>query len=110
MSVLPGPPQLSQSFTPPAVVDVIVGETVHTQIELYGFPEPTTLLLQTMKDTTNLTSSRRHVVNYTGKSPPFGLVRVTFSDSVMLDVANYSLTISNGVRDLVYSFFLNGGE
>ena len=50
MSVLPGPHQLSQSFTPPAVVDVIVGETVHTQIELYGFPEPTTLFLQRMAD------------------------------------------------------------
>ena len=110
MSVLPGPHQLSQSFTPPAVVDVIVGEIAHTQIELYGFPEPTTLFLQRMTDTTNLTSSRRHVVSYTGKSPSFGLVRVTFSDTVMLDVANYSLTISNGVRDLVYSFFLNGGE
>ena len=85
-------------------------ELVHTQKELYGFPEPTTLLLQRMTDTTNLTSSRRHVVSYTEKSPPFGLVRVTFSDTVMLNVANDSLTISNGVRDLVYSFFLNGGE
>ncbi|KAK3803254.1 hypothetical protein RRG08_049638 [Elysia crispata] len=106
-TVILRPPQLSQSFTPPAVVDVIVGVSVHTQIEFYGFPEPTALLLQRM-NTTNLTSSRRHVVSYAGKSPPFGLVRVTFSDTVMLDVANYSLTISNGVGDLVYSFFLNG--
>ncbi|KAK3739576.1 hypothetical protein RRG08_054988, partial [Elysia crispata] len=89
-------------------VDAVVGETTKFGIEIYGFPEPSTLTLQKTDDDTNLMSSRRHSVEYTAGVSPFGVVNVTISDVVESDYTNYTLTVENGVGNaLVHTFYLN---
>ena len=105
-----GPQQLSPLFNSKPQVDAVVGETTKFGIEIYGFPEPSTLTLQKTDDDTNLMSSRRHLVEYTAGVSPFGVVNVTISDVVESDYTNYTLTVENGVGNaLVHTFYLNEG-
>ena len=92
-------------------VDAVIRETAKFGIEIYGFPEPSTLTLQRTDDGTDLMSSPRHSVQYTAGVAPFGVVNVTISDLVQADYTNYTLTVDNGVGNaLNYTFYLNEGE
>ena len=106
-----GPQQLSPLFNSKPQVDAINGETAKFGIEIYGFPQPSTLTLQKTDDDTDLTSSPRHSVQYTAGVAPFGVVNVTISDVVEADFTIYTLTVDNGVGNaLIYPFYLNEGE
>ncbi|KAK3770529.1 hypothetical protein RRG08_047598 [Elysia crispata] len=103
-----GPQQLSPLFNSKPQEDAVVVETAKSGIEIYGFPEPSTLTLQRTDDGTDLMSSRRHSVQYTAGVSPFGVVNVTISDVVESDYTNYTLTVENGVGNaLVHTFYLN---
>ena len=111
MSSLSGPQQLSPLFNSKPQVHAVIGEMAHFVIEIYGFPEPSTLTLRNLKDDTNLTPSPRHSVKYTAGVSPFGVVNVTISDVVEADFTFYNLTVDNGVGNaLVYTFYMNQGE
>ncbi|KAK3730450.1 hypothetical protein RRG08_057506, partial [Elysia crispata] len=102
------PQQLSPLFNSKPQVDAVIRETAKFGIEIYGFPEPSTLTLQKTDDDTDLTSSPRHSVQYTAGVAPFGVVNVTISDVVEADYTNYTLTVDNGVGNaLNYTFYLN---
>ena len=95
---------------PKPQVDAVLGDTVKFGIEIYGFPEPSTLTLERTDDEINLISSPRHSVEYTVGVAPFGVVNVTISDVVDADYTNYILTVDNGVGNgLIYTFYLNEG-
>ena len=93
-------------------VDTVTGENAKFDIQIYGFPEPSTLTLQKTEDVTNLTYSPRHTLKYTAGVAPFGVVNVTISsDVVEADYTNYTLTVDNGVGSaLIYTVYLNKGE
>ena len=92
-------------------VDAVIRETAKFGIEIYGFPEPTTLTLQRTNDDSVLTRSPGYSVDYTAGVAPFGVVNVTISDLVQADYTNYTLTVDNGVGNaLNYTFYLNEGE
>ncbi|KAK3780687.1 hypothetical protein RRG08_015475 [Elysia crispata] len=96
---------------PKPQVDAVLGDTVKFGIEIYGFPEPSTLTLERTDDEINLISSPRHSVEYTVGVAPFGVVNVTISDVVDADYTNYILTVDNGVGNgLIYTFYLNEGS
>ncbi|KAK3783492.1 hypothetical protein RRG08_057509 [Elysia crispata] len=100
--------QLSPLFNSKLQVDAVNGETAKFGIEIYGFPQPSTLTLQKTDDDTNLASSSRHSVEYTAGVSSFGVVNVTISDVVEADYTNYTLTVDNGVGNaLIYTFYLN---
>ncbi|KAK3726419.1 hypothetical protein RRG08_006204 [Elysia crispata] len=102
------PQQLSSLFNSKPQVDAAIRETAKLGIEIYGFPEPSTLTLQKTDDDTDLMSSPRHSVQYTAGVAPFGVVNVTISDVVEADYTNYTLTVDNGVGNaLNYTFYLN---
>ncbi|KAK3721882.1 hypothetical protein RRG08_057485 [Elysia crispata] len=102
------PQQLSPLFNSKPQVDAVIRETAKFGIEIYGFPEPSTLTLQKTDDDTDLMSSPRHSVQYTAGVAPFGVVNVTLSDVVEADYTNYTLTVDNGVGNaLNYTFYLN---
>ena len=106
-----GPQQFSPTFDLTHAVDVATGENAHVGIEIYGFPEPKTLILLRMLDSKDLTSSVRHSVRYTASEAPFGFVNVTFSDLLDTDLTNYTLIVDNGEgAALTYTFYLNEGE
>ncbi|KAK3768075.1 hypothetical protein RRG08_058202, partial [Elysia crispata] len=105
------PQQLSPLFNSKPQVDAVIRETVKFGIEIYGFPQPSTLTLQRTDNATNLTPSPRHSVKYTASVPPFGVVNVTISDVVEADFTIYTLTVDNGVGNaLIYPFYMNQGE
>ncbi|KAK3791951.1 hypothetical protein RRG08_023273 [Elysia crispata] len=100
--------KLSPLFNKTPQVDAVIGQMAHFGIEIYGFPEPSTLTLRNINDDTNLTPSPRHSVEYTAGVPPFGVVNVTISDVVEADLTIYTLTVDNGVGNaLIYPFYMN---
>ncbi|KAK3785683.1 hypothetical protein RRG08_059560, partial [Elysia crispata] len=102
------PQQLSPLFNSKPQVDAAIRETAKLGIEIYGFPEPSTLTLEKTDDDLHLMSSPRHSVQYTAGVSPFGVVNVTIFDLVEADYANYTLTVDNGVGNaLIYTFYLN---
>ncbi|KAK3789470.1 hypothetical protein RRG08_059557 [Elysia crispata] len=102
------PQQLSPLIKSQPQVDAVIRGAAKFGIEIYGFPEPSTLTLQRTDDATNLTSSSRHSVEYTAGVAPFGVVNVTISDVVEADFTIYTLTVDNGVGNaLIYPFYLN---
>ena len=88
----PGRQQLSPSFNSKPQVDAAIRETIKFGIEIYGFPEPSTLTVQRTDDDANLTPSPRHSVKYTAGVPPFGVLHVTISGVVKADYTNYTMT------------------
>ena len=111
MLTISGPQQLntflySTHKVNPAI-NATIRKTAHIDLEINGYPEPTTLTLQRLSDDTDLTSSPRHSVTYT----PFGSVHVTISDLVETDFTFYILTVDYGVgKALEYTFYLNRGK
>ena len=106
-----GPQQLSPLFNPKPQVDAVIRETVKFGIEIYGFPQPSTLTLQRTDNATNITPSPRHLVKYTAGVSPFGVVNVTISNVLEADFTIYTLTVDNGVGNpLIYPFYMNQGE
>ncbi|KAK3741882.1 hypothetical protein RRG08_065455 [Elysia crispata] len=102
------PQQLSPMFNSKPQVDAVTGENAKFGIQIYGFPEPSTLTLQKTEDVTNLIYSPRHTLKYTAGVAPFGVVNVTISDVVEADYTNYTLTVDNGVGSaLIYTVYLN---
>ena len=87
--------QFSPTFDLTHAVDVATGENANVGIEIYGFPEPKTLILLRMLDSKDLTSSVRHSVRYTASEASFGFVNVTFSDLLDADLTNYTLIVDN---------------
>ena len=109
--IISGPQQLSPLFNSKPQVDAVIRETAKFGIEIYGFPEPSTLTLEKTDDDTDLMTSPRHSVQYTAGVAPFGVVNVTISDVVETDYTKYTLTVDNGVGNaLNYTFYLNEGE
>ncbi|GFO27306.1 hypothetical protein PoB_005381100 [Plakobranchus ocellatus] len=92
------------------VVEVALGETAELSLEIYGYPIPELLTLMRTRDSTNLTGSARHLIQYSPGQAPFGFVNVTISDVVEEDFTNYTILVSNGVggenTTLVYPFCL----
>ena len=88
-----------------------MGETVHIDLEIYGFPEPRTLTLLKVVDSVDVTSSPRHSVKYTAREAPLGFVNMTISDIVETDFTNYMLLVDNGEGEaLTYTFHLIRGQ
>ena len=105
------PSTVSPLFNLKPKADAVIREDSKFGLEIYGFPEPSTLTLQRTDDDTNLTSSSRHSVEYTAGVSPLGVVNVTISDVVEADFTIYTLTVDNGVGNaLIYTFYLNEGE
>ncbi|KAK3786042.1 hypothetical protein RRG08_023463 [Elysia crispata] len=101
------PQQLSPSCISTSKVNAVIRESAHINIEIYGYPEPSTLTLQSLNDDRNLMSSPRHTVEYTPSVAPFGVVNVTISDLVEADYTNYTLIVDNSVGNaLIYTFYL----
>ena len=111
LKTVTGPQRFLPTFDPPPAVGAAIGETAHIDPQIYGFPEPRTLTLSRLIDSTNLTSSPRHSVKYTAREAPFGVVNVTISDVIDNDFTNYTLTVDNGEGEaLTYSFYLYEGK
>ncbi|GFR72862.1 hypothetical protein ElyMa_005717100 [Elysia marginata] len=104
------PQRFTANFNPPLHVDVVVGKKAEIDIDLqiYGLPEPSRMVLRKTKSDIALTSSPRHKVKYTAGISPYGNVNVIFYDLAETDLTNYTLTIDNGVGEaLTYLFDLN---
>ncbi|RUS72750.1 hypothetical protein EGW08_019485 [Elysia chlorotica] len=102
------PQKLIPTLDPDPQVNAVIGMSAEFGVEIYGYPEPSSLYLQAVNDATDLSSSPRHTVVYTAGLAPFGTVNVTISDLVASDYTNYTLTVDNGEgQPLVYSFYLN---
>ncbi|RUS68529.1 hypothetical protein EGW08_023708, partial [Elysia chlorotica] len=103
-----GPQKLIPTLDPNPQVNAVIGMSAEFGVQIYGYPEPSSLSLQAVNDATDLSSSSRHTVVYTAALAPFGTVNVTISDLVTSDFTNYTLTVDNGEgKPLVYSFYLN---
>ncbi|RUS84044.1 hypothetical protein EGW08_008156, partial [Elysia chlorotica] len=102
------PQKLIPTLDPDPQVNAVIGKSAEFGVEIYGYPEPSSLFLQAVNDATDLSSSSRHTVVYTAGLAPFGTVNVTISDLFASDFTNYTLTVDNGEgQPLVYSFYLN---
>ena len=100
-----GPQRLITIVDPPPAVRAATGETAHTNLKIYGFPEPRALTLSRLIDGVDLTSSPPYSVK-----APCGFVNMTISDVIGTDHTNYTLTVDNGEAEaLTYSFYLYEG-
>ncbi|GFO08860.1 transposable element p transposase [Plakobranchus ocellatus] len=101
------PQQLASNTSQPETGEVVVGETVQLGLEIYGYPTPHLLTLMRARDGTNLTGSARHLIEFSLRQAPFGVVNVTISDVVEEDFTNYTIIVDNGEGEpLLYPFYL----
>ncbi|GFO08863.1 hemicentin-1 [Plakobranchus ocellatus] len=101
------PQKLTSNISQPEAVEAVINETAELGLEIYGYPAPHLLTLMRTTDSTNLTGSARHLMEYSPGQAPFGVVNVTIFDVVEEDYTNYTITVDNGVGDaLVYPFYL----
>ncbi|GFN84771.1 hypothetical protein PoB_001127700 [Plakobranchus ocellatus] len=102
-----GPQQFASNISQPGAIEVELGENAELGLEIYGYPIPHLLTMMKTRDSTNLTGSARHLIEYSPGQTHFGFVNVTIVFVEKEDFTNYTITVDNGVGDpLVYPFYL----